>query len=139
MYFIIVKDVISHSLRVMNYTRKLCKEFNISKKEKTNLIIAALLHDIGKFMIPKKTLFKKSQLSIDEKEIINKHSEYSYEILKWALSKEILYLIKNHHNLCLLQNRNTQYCKVIYTVLQRKYNQYITLFFFIKPYISMLL
>ena len=49
-------------------------------------------------MIPKKTLFKKSQLSIDEKEIINKHSEYSYEILKWALSKEILYLIKNHHN-----------------------------------------
>ena len=99
MYFIIVKDVISHSLRVMNYTNKLCKEFKISKKEKTNLIIAALLHDIGKFMIPKKTLFKKSQLSIDEKKIINKHSEYSYEILKWALSKEILYLIKNHHNL----------------------------------------
>ncbi len=27
MYFIIAKDVISHSLRVMNYTRKLCKCF----------------------------------------------------------------------------------------------------------------
>ena len=56
MYLIIVKDVISHSLRVMNYTNKLCKEFKISKKEKTNLIIAALLHDIGKFMVPKKRL-----------------------------------------------------------------------------------
>ena len=36
MYLIIIKDVISHSLRVMNYTNKLCKEFKISKKEKTN-------------------------------------------------------------------------------------------------------
>ena len=58
MYFIIVKDVISHSLRVMNYTNKLCKEFKISKKEKTNLIIAALLHDIGKFMVLKKHFSK---------------------------------------------------------------------------------
>ena len=41
--------------------------------------------------------------------------------------------------ICLVQNRNTQYCQVIYTVLQRKYNQYITLFSFIKHYISMLL
>ena len=69
------------------------------KNMEQTIALEGLLHDIGKFMIPKKTLFKKSQLSIDEKKIINKHSEYSYEILKWALSKEILYLIKNHHNL----------------------------------------
>ena len=42
MYFIIVKDVISHSLRVMTYTNKLCKEFKISKKEKTNLIYSSI-------------------------------------------------------------------------------------------------
>lgn len=59
---------------------------------------AAALHDIGKILIPKKILLKKEKLTLEDKKIISKHSELSYEILKWALPNEVLFLIKNHHN-----------------------------------------
>ena len=97
--FTVITDVISHSLRVMLNVVKLSKKYKLKKEDKLILIIAALMHDVGKLMIPKDILFKKEKLTLEERNTISKHSDYSYEILKFALPEKILYIIKNHHNI----------------------------------------
>ncbi len=63
---------------------------------------AAMLHDIGKIIIPDKILNKKGTLTPDEREIIEQHSEIGYEMLKdMNIKPEVLELVKYHH-----QNQN---------------------------------
>lgn len=59
---------------------------------------AAMLHDFGKVLIPKEILYKKGALTEKEKQIMNLHAEFSYELLKQRGIKEnVLKLIKYHH------------------------------------------
>ena len=59
---------------------------------------AAMLHDFGKILIPKEILYKQGALTEREKEIMNLHAEFSYELLKQRGIKEsVLKLIKYHH------------------------------------------
>jgi putative nucleotidyltransferase with HDIG domain len=70
-------------------------------KSEVNLVDlqqAAMLHDIGKVFIPKEILYKQGALTQREKEIMNLHAEFSYELLKQRGIKEsVLRLIKYHH------------------------------------------
>ena len=64
----------------------------------SNLQQAAMLHDYGKVLIPKEILNKKSALTIEEKKIMELHSEFGYELLKQqGVKEEVLNLIKYHH------------------------------------------
>ena len=59
---------------------------------------AAMLHDLGKVLIPSRILNKPAKLNIKEREIMNIHSTLGYELLKTQnLSQETLELIKYHH------------------------------------------
>ena len=59
---------------------------------------AAYLHDIGKVLIPAEILNKSGKLTDAEKEIMHKHSELGYEILKNSgLDAKTLNLVKYHH------------------------------------------
>lgn len=59
---------------------------------------AAYLHDIGKVLIPSEILNKPDKLNDLETEIMHKHSELSYELLKTTnLNDKTLKLIRNHH------------------------------------------
>ena len=59
---------------------------------------AALLHDYGKVLIPQKILNKEGSLDENEKEIMQLHSTFGYELLKQqGVSKDVLRLIKYHH------------------------------------------
>jgi putative nucleotidyltransferase with HDIG domain len=59
---------------------------------------AAILHDIGKILIPEEILNKKGSLTKEEFAIIQNHSTLSYEMLKSTdLDDFTLHLIKNHH------------------------------------------
>lgn len=82
-------------------------DFMQSTDRKT-VLDAAMLHDIGKILIPDKVLNKKGGLNEKELEIMHKHSVLSYEMLKTTnLDSKTLLLIKNHH-----QNaQNTGYPK----------------------------
>lgn len=69
-----------------------------------NLQDAAKYHDVGKLLIPDKILNKPGKLSEKEWEIMQLHSDLSYELLKnKGLDNKALELIKNHH---LLSGRN---------------------------------
>lgn len=59
---------------------------------------AAYLHDIGKVLIPSEILNKSEKLTDAEKEIMHRHCELGYEILKNSgLDNKTLSLIKYHH------------------------------------------
>lgn len=69
-----------------------------AKVNNSNLQQAAMLHDYGKVLIPKKILDKEGKLSPDEKKIMELHSEFGYELLKQqGVSEEVLNLVKYHH------------------------------------------
>ena len=63
------------------------------------LIQAALLHDIGKIFIPQEILNKKSKLSIKERQIVELHNRFGYEILKTTkLKSQVAHLAWEHHD-----------------------------------------
>ena len=69
-----------------------------SKVNMSNIQQAAMLHDIGKVLIPENILNKQGKLTEDEKKVMETHSELSYELLKNSgLNKDVLNLIKYHH------------------------------------------
>lgn len=59
---------------------------------------AAYLHDIGKVFIPSEILNKNGKLNKQETDIVHKHAELGYELLKNSgLDEKTLMLIRNHH------------------------------------------
>lgn len=65
-----------------------------------NLQEAAMLHDYGKVLIPKKILNKEGSLEGKEKEIMQLHPIFGYELLKQqGVNDEVLNLIKYHHQI----------------------------------------
>lgn len=57
-------------------------KLNLNTAHLRELGVGALLHDIGKLMIPAEILLKKAALSTDEYEIVKEHSIYGYNILR---------------------------------------------------------
>ena len=71
-----------HSVDVCIYSLIAGKTMNLSAEELNNLALGAILHDIGKCKIPLNILNKPARLTESEYELIKKHSEYGYEIVK---------------------------------------------------------
>ena len=87
-----------HSFRVANYSKKLALRIGYSKEMAQKVYNVALLHDIGKILIPNDILHKKENLTDEEYAIVKKHAEYGSEILKEIdLIPEISYGAGYHH------------------------------------------
>lgn len=88
-----------HSLNVSFYAMLIGKWMSLSRKELQEIVIAGLLHDIGKIKIPLEILNKEGKLTHDEFEEIKKHSIYGFEIVKTIgnLSNDISTAILMHH------------------------------------------
>lgn len=71
-----------HSSRVAEYTRIIAERLGYTGKMLENIYHIALLHDIGKVIIPEEILNKPGKLTDEEYEIIKLHAQYGYEILK---------------------------------------------------------
>ncbi len=69
-----------------------------SKEDTEQLILAGLLHDIGKLEIPDSILKKKGALTKEEYDIIKGHAKIGYELLKnQGLDKRVLMAVLQHH------------------------------------------
>lgn len=75
------KETEGHSQRVADLTMKIAKEIGIQKEELIHIRRGALLHDIGKIVIPDSILLKPEKLTEEEWEIMKKHPVYAYQIL----------------------------------------------------------
>ncbi len=76
------KYVIHHSVNVAIYALKMADDLGFSKKQKLEVAMAALLHDVGMAVIPDKILYKQEKLSQQEVEILRERPNYSYKILR---------------------------------------------------------
>lgn len=71
-----------HSFRVAECTKKIAWRLGYRGKRLENIYHIALLHDIGKIIIPESILNKPGKLTDNEYEVMKHHAQYGYEILK---------------------------------------------------------
>lgn len=87
-----------HSERVTMYAMEFADYLKLSNKEKKILRYAAILHDVGKLILPIEILHKKERLTTEEFEEIKRHPSIGCEILKdIEFLDDELDLIKHHH------------------------------------------
>jgi PAS domain S-box-containing protein/putative nucleotidyltransferase with HDIG domain len=71
-----------HQRRVTELAQAIAKELGLSKERVRALLIAGLLHDLGKITIPTEILSKPGRLTEMEFAIIRTHPKAGYDILK---------------------------------------------------------
>ena len=89
-----------HVKRVSEYTEVLCKCLGFNDEDSWKISLAAMMHDVGKLMIPEAILEKPGKLTAEEFEIVKKHTQYGKQMLEtspgelFKLSTDIAY---DHH------------------------------------------
>ncbi len=71
-----------HSFRVAKYAALIAERMGYNGQQVTDIYNIGLLHDIGKIAVPDNILGKPGRLTKEEFEIISRHAEHGYEILK---------------------------------------------------------
>ncbi len=69
-----------HTLRVAKYTDMILRDMDMSPKEKAKVMLAALIHDVGKIGVPNELWIKPGKPSIEDNAARAKHAEYSTTI-----------------------------------------------------------
>lgn len=95
-----VKDpyTAGHQQRVAELAFKIGEEYGLDKEKLQAIQVAAMIHDIGKIHIPAEILTKPGELSPLEREMIQNHPTFGYEILRniefpWPIAQIVL----QHH------------------------------------------
>jgi response regulator RpfG family c-di-GMP phosphodiesterase len=87
-----------HSRRVRTYALRLAVELGLERRQRKQLSLAAVLHDIGKVGIPDDILHKPDRLTPEEERIIRSHPEMGERILAPIVrSRAVLAAIRGHH------------------------------------------
>lgn len=86
-----------HSLHVTWYSLFMGMLLSLTEKDMSDLLQAAMLHDIGKTYIPSPILTKQGKLSEEEFSIIKKHSEYGESWSRQFTSARVSDMIRHHH------------------------------------------
>jgi HD-GYP domain-containing protein (c-di-GMP phosphodiesterase class II) len=87
-----------HSNNVSKLALEFAQKLNLNKDRQFQIYWAALIHDMGKIVIPYEILNKPTKLTSEEYEEIKKHPIYAYEVLKDIDNmKDIAKYIRHHH------------------------------------------
>ena len=87
-----------HNQSVADLSKELAQALNLKESEVKRAYWSGILHDIGKSLIPKNILNKKTKLTKEEFSIIKKHPYWGYKILKDSTQlKEIAEYVLYHH------------------------------------------
>lgn len=71
-----------HSQRVREYTLLLAERLKVDGEAARNIGFGALLHDVGKIAVPDHILLKQGDLTEEEWQVMRKHPEHGYGILR---------------------------------------------------------
>lgn len=94
----VFRDIQQHCLRVAKLSILIGEELKLSNKDMECLKQSAMLHDYGKYYIPKNILLKPTKLTSKEMLIMRKHAYYGSQIAKKKTNKEeIVTNILYHH------------------------------------------
>lgn len=88
-----------HSLHVAIISGVIGKWMGLQGEELTEIILAGLLHDVGKALVPESILNKPAALTVDEMKIMKMHPYRGYELLAGssAISQAVKLGILSHH------------------------------------------
>jgi HD-GYP domain-containing protein (c-di-GMP phosphodiesterase class II) len=88
-----------HNIGVGVLTSLIGKWLELPKEEHDLLTLAATLHDVGKVKIPDEVLLKPGKLTNEEYQLVQKHTEYGYELLNntVGLNKRVALVAMQHH------------------------------------------
>lgn len=90
-----------HGMNVALISALFGQWLNFSKEDCDTLMLAGLLHDIGKLKIPEEILRKKGALTKEEYEIIKNHPSAGYQLLEnQKMDNRILMAALQHHERC---------------------------------------
>jgi len=87
-----------HSTRVGELTRATALRLGLPDTQLDNVVMAALLHDIGKVGVPDHVLLKRGKLTPAEFDIVRRHPELGWMALKNIEDFRPISLIVLHHH-----------------------------------------
>lgn len=88
----------THSINVALISNVIGTWMNLGHDDIETLMIAGMLHDIGKLRIPPEIIQKPGRLTDEEYEIVKKHPQYGYDILSTKnLNPKIKLVALQHH------------------------------------------
>lgn len=79
-----------HSFQVTLYSLAIAKEMGYSSEDLRLIGIGAMLHDIGKLLIPTDILLKPERLTNEEYETMKQHTRYGFDLLRNLHSVSLL-------------------------------------------------
>ncbi len=87
-----------HQQRVAGIAKAIAKEMKLPKEQIEGILMAGLIHDLGKIAIPAEILAKPGPITKTEFELIKSHPDVGYEILKnIEFSWPIAHIVLQHH------------------------------------------
>jgi len=90
-----------HSVNVALLTSLIGREMGLTGEALRQLVLGALLHDLGKVKIPAAIINKTAPLTEEEYAIIRQHPEMGREMLqKVTLPEEVIAAVVQHHERC---------------------------------------
>ncbi|RFU70099.1 HD-GYP domain-containing protein [Peribacillus saganii] len=78
--------IFTHSLNVTLYSLAIGIEMKLNQKQIETLGMGAILHDVGKMLVPAKILMKPDKLTAEEFAEMKKHSELGFQLLRNAVT-----------------------------------------------------
>jgi len=94
--------IFSHSFHVALYTTSLGMKLGLSDRELIEVGMGAMLHDVGMMAIPPDLLLKPGALTAEEYELVKKHTEIGFELLRRQEEISLLtaHCAYQHHERC---------------------------------------
>jgi len=92
------REMAGHCRRVSAISVRLAAAVGIAEPERSEVLIAGLLHDVGKFGVPSSILRKPGPLSPGERSLVQEHSQAGAEIVgRVATLRSLAPIVAHHH------------------------------------------
>jgi HD-GYP domain-containing protein (c-di-GMP phosphodiesterase class II) len=89
-----------HSTRLAEWGLRVARDLGVPESKMPDIEMGALLHDIGKIGVPDGILNKPGRLTPEEYEVVKRHPEFGWTVIRKlpGLEQTSLYVLHHHEN-----------------------------------------